>query len=194
MRLGITHYILEDDADLSLKTFVLKCLLQSVGYVDEELKPIFFIADTNHLDLMNKAISDLERLNAMSDADIKAEIDIEFGYQFKILEKNNDESARIRNNLDLLKSKIDAWTVPSNKFESLKTMVAVQIDAIIKHECDMRMGRLQKMSVASYRETYSALYSRDIKYHREMYDFKVKEAEEINKWISDLFAALEGVE
>jgi len=196
---GYTAPIYEGE-DISFRDFILRCARGfgfAVGQRDEPmdapLKTYFEPNTKYHDDALKKAWATLERVDAMSDAELEQEAQERYEAGVRAHEEAAEKTAAMAERYDAMIEKVEAWPVPGELAEMKKTILGW-----LRESREHDAGRVypsmpERQTGAELREELRERAMRDIAYHVKSRQEEIDRTEERNAYARLLLDSLDGV-
>lgn len=186
-----------DGSIKDFRTFALRCARNFGACImqrDDPMSDPPKVAEPSDYHLVNKnrAIAELEKLNAMSDEAAATEAQKEF--DAKAAERNRvlKEKSEVEQRYKAMLAEVEAWEPPTPDHEGMKKFMRDQLNESIAWDCNTSYYTEPVLLtpqdwLAARRDNLN----HDIEYHTKHYAEEVQRTNERGGWILDLYKSLE---
>lgn len=190
------------DEDISFQEFAMTCakaMGACISMREESLDapiPDRFQPSKYHLEKMQAAESELDRITKLSDEECATEAHTEYSTAFTYHTKEATKDIAKDRRLKLMLIEVRRWEVPTSDHQGLKDLMIEQIESTIKFDCGDsyhadKLKSLRCETPEEWRAVQMAKAKKDIDYHHKAYIEEVDRVESRNKWIKQLRESLE---
>lgn len=179
---------------ISFKTFILDCARAFGACVtlrDEpgggEAIPDEFEPSTTYKDAAIKAQKEIDAIEAMTEDEIDAAIEIEYTVALCKYERQLRETADLKNKYLVMINAVHKWEPPTDDHVELKTFMLDQIDKSVKLDCNISyLTKPIKLSPSAWKLSKVQKALENVIYYTKEHKKEIERTANRNEWIKAL--------